>query len=182
VRLCAAASVEGSERDQRLRSSWLRCTGWATAVRPCPIAGPPARRWAGRVRPQCVYGDWQALTVAAERLSRSWYCSMPEEIAGVPVATDRVRLLGFLRGGQLHPGVSGLVSHAVQLLLVANAAPRHWLGGIFVLRARAARVAVSMTTQDVVGKMFKISPVLCIQRASGAGTTRRLLTTSTRIK
>jgi predicted esterase len=56
--------------------------------------------------PTFVYGDWKALTVAQEDLQLSEHivallAALPGEIAGAPVATDRVRLLGFSRGAQL---------------------------------------------------------------------------------
>ena len=58
------------------------------------------------VAPSFAYGDWTALSVAQEDLQLSEQILalldvLPTETDGVPVSTDRVRLLGFSRGAQL---------------------------------------------------------------------------------
>jgi len=58
------------------------------------------------VAPTFVYGDWTALSVAQEDLQLSQQILslldiLPTETGGVPVSTDRVRLIGFSRGAQL---------------------------------------------------------------------------------
>jgi pimeloyl-ACP methyl ester carboxylesterase len=58
------------------------------------------------VAPSFAYGDWTSLTVAQEDLQLSQQILalldiLPTETDGVPVSTDRVRLIGFSRGAQL---------------------------------------------------------------------------------
>ncbi|HLZ21237.1 MAG TPA: hypothetical protein VKQ30_03850 [Ktedonobacterales bacterium] len=58
------------------------------------------------VAPTFAYGDWTALSVAQEDLQLTQQILalldvLPTETDGVPVATDRVQLIGFSRGAQL---------------------------------------------------------------------------------
>jgi predicted esterase len=121
------------------------------------------------VAPTLQYGDWRALGVAREDLQLSerllsLLAELPSE-AGVPLATDRVRLIGFSRGAQLAHRFA--LAHPERVSEVAA-----FSAGTYTLPAHSRRDVLPFGTADLqtfVGHPLDMDALRQVQFLVGVG-------------